>query len=185
MLLHSETPNLTSQSTPTPHPTITVPTYAPPGMAESEISFDLWKQQNRLGQNFERKRPPMLNDSPPQAKEINSQSQAPFLDEPPIVPYVSEPTGVALCSTTPMKSEDVPPHPLPKAQPAWGSSTELLESDVKDSSQVVTSRPSAGARVDGSRKEGVQTGGVSPRVGVVGQCGSLNSAKRDQIASEW
>jgi len=181
MLLHSETPNLTSQSTPTPHPTITVPMYAPPGMAESEISFDLWKQQNRLGQNSERKRPPMLNET----KEINSQSQAPFLDEPLIVPYVSEPTGAALFSATPMKSEDVSLHPLPKAQPAWGSSTELLESDVKDSSQVVTSRPSAGARVDGSRKEGVQTGGDSPRVGMVGQCGSLNSAKRDQIASEW
>ena len=182
MLLPSDTPNLTSHTTPIPHPVITVPTYAPPGMAESEISFDLWRQQDRQGQSTKTNRPPVFTDSPPQAKEVNSHSQGPLLDKPVVVPQVSEPAGVPLFSRTAMRPGDMLLHPLPKAQPAWGSSTQLPESEVRGSSQRVTSWPSAGARVDGSRMEG---GGVSPGVDVVGGCGLVNSAKRDQIASEW
>ena len=154
-------------ATPTSHTVMTVPTYAPPGMADTEIPLEQWKQQNR----WQRTHPPSFERD---FGSNNYTSQLLPVSDAPIDPGVTYPRPLPGI---------VRPHPLPKAQPAWESTTQLPETEVRGFSQCVMdwspADPNSGMMEDG------QTSVGSSDVGVAGGRGLVNSTKRDQIASEW
>lgn len=154
-------------ATPTSHTVTTVPTYAPPGMADTEIPLKQWKQENS-SVRWQRNHMPSFERG---FGSGNYTSLPAYL-----LPVSDSDPGVALPHPLPgIRSPD----PLPKAQPAWESTTQLPETEVRDSLGWSPADQSSGTMEDG------QTSVGSTSVGVAGGCGLMNSSKRDQIASEW
>lgn len=157
-------------ATPMSHTLMTVPTYAPPGMADTEIPLEQWKQENSTVRR-QRTHPPSFERN---FGTNNHTNQLLPVSDTPIDPGVASPHPLPGI---------VPPHPLPKAQPAWESTTQLPETEVRGSSQCAMDWSPAD-RSSGAMEDG-QTSVGSSGVGVSGGRGLVNSTKRDQIASEW
>ena len=158
-------------ATPTSHTVMTVPTYAPPGMADTEIPLEQWKQENSTVRwqtthipSFERG-----------FSSGNHTSQPAHL-----VPISDTDPGVTPLHLLPGIGR---PDLLPKAQPAWESTTQLPETEVRDSSWCGLGWSPADQR-RGTMEDGRTSVGSSD-VCVAGGCGLVKSSKRDQIASEW
>ena len=155
-------------ATPTSHTVMTVPTYAPPGMADTEIPLEQWKQENSTVR-WQRTHPPSFERGFGSDNHTSQPAQLLPVSDTPIDPGVASPLpGI------------IRPHLLPKAQPAWESTTQLPETEVTQCAMGWSPADlNSGTMEDGRTSVG------SSGVGVVGGCGLVNSTKRDQIASEW